>query len=198
MNTRELSAGVDFVFAVSLFFIFGPIAVFANSLLTFFFFLEFGSLLTIFLLVSSREYFCLKHGAQANSYFNSIFFQFWASFFSSILLMYGVINFFFMFGTTEWAFLNFFLQHSTSFSGVLATWQLYYSVYLLVFALFIKMGISPFFFFKIEIYKGLPLVVIFFYSIIYFFFFLCLYFFFFYIIFMLFFFFWLCQVYFFW
>lgn len=41
------------------------------------------------------------------------------------------------------------------------------SAYLLVFGVFIKAGASPFFFFKLEVYKGLPLLPLVFYSLTY-------------------------------
>ena len=127
-------------------------------------------------MVSAKDFFgatSLKDSRSA-SYFNSVFFQFWASFFSSVLLIYSIINFFFLFGTTEWVFLNFFLEKAYNSGGLLVKSQLMLAIYLFIFALVVKLGVSPFIFFKLEIYRGLPFVVLFYYSIIYFFFFFTL------------------------
>ena len=176
LGNKHIQPSIDFFTALWLFFIIAPLCVFSNTLLTFFFFLELGSLLTLYLMVSAKDFFgatSLKDSRSA-SYFNSVFFQFWASFFSSVLLIYSIINFFFLFGTTEWVFLNFFLEKAYNSGGLLVKSQLMLAIYLFIFALVVKLGVSPFIFFKLEIYRGLPFVVLFYYSIIYFFFFFTL------------------------
>lgn len=173
---KHVQLSVDFFTALWLFFTVAPFCVFSNTLLTFFFFLEFGSMLTFYILVSAKDLFISGAAKKIGSsgYFNSVFFQFWASFFSSILLIYSIISFFFIFGTTEWVFLNFFLERAFNSGGFMLKNQVVMVVYLFIFSVLIKMGVSPFLFFKIEIYRGLPLVVLFFYSIVYFFFFFVL------------------------
>jgi hypothetical protein len=47
--------------------------------------------------------------------------------------------------------------------------QAYLAAYAVVLAVFVKLGASPFFFFKLEVYKGLPLLPLVFYSVFYFF-----------------------------
>ena len=176
LQLKTLISGIDFFIALWIFFIFIPFALFSNTLLTFFFFLELGSISTLYLIISAKDFFQfgLKKEATSAVFFNSIFFQFWVSFFSSILLVYSILNFFFLFGSTEWVFLNFFLDISFNKCVGLIRYQAIFSIYLFIFAILIKMGVSPFFFFKIEIYKGLPLIILFFYSVLYFFIFFVL------------------------
>lgn len=178
---KILASGIDFFTALWVFFIFTPLSIFSNTLVTLFFFLEFGSISTVYLIISAKDFFNFElktaktaKTATPTTYFNSIFFQFWASFFSSILLVYSIIVYYFMFGSTEWSFLNLCLDVSfNSYIGALK-YQLLFATYLFIFAVLIKMGVSPFFFFKIEVYKGLPLIILFFYSVFYFFFFFVL------------------------
>ena len=173
---KHVQLSLDFFTALWLFFTIAPFCVFSNTLLTFFFFLELGSLLTFYILISAKDIFVsgtIKRGG-SSGYFSSVFFQFWASFFSSVILMYSIIMFFFLFGTTEWVFLNFFIERTYSSGSFLLKSQVSLVVYLFIFAILIKMGVSPFLLFKIEIYRSLPLIVLFFYSIIYFFFFFAL------------------------
>lgn len=75
---RDITRSVDFFSVLWLFFFFAPFSVFANSLLTFFFFLEFGSILVILFIISSEEFFYLNSDTQAPAaaFFNSVFFQF--------------------------------------------------------------------------------------------------------------------------
>jgi hypothetical protein len=47
--------------------------------------------------------------------------------------------------------------------------QAYLAAYAVVLSVFVKLGASPFFFFKLEVYKGLPLLPLVFYSVFYFF-----------------------------
>jgi hypothetical protein len=171
LSLKKVNVSHDFFTALWCFFFIAPFSVFANTLLTFFFFLELISLLVLYLIIAAKDFYAigLKQQAVPTAYFNTIFFHFWASFFSSILLVYSMLNLFFIFGTTEWVFLNFFLENINTHANGALKIQTLFNLYLLFFAIIIKMGISPFFFFKIEIYKAMPLFLLFFYSIFYFF-----------------------------
>lgn len=68
----------------------------------------------------------------------------------------------FYFNSTEWDFLNFsiiFLINKKEF-------YLYFFIFIVGF--FLKIGITPFHLYKLEIYKGLPFVTIFIYTIFFF------------------------------
>jgi len=174
-------------FVVSLIFLFSvcPFIFFSNNLLSFFFFIELCSLLTFYMLIASRDLFFnnkknfnknLKN-TENKKFFNVIFYNFWSAFFSSMFLVYSILNLFFIFGTTEWAFLNFLTMlyfQSYNFSTSI---PLIFIFFLFFFSSVFKLGLPPLFFFKVEIYKGLPLIMLFLYSTIFFFFYLAAFFF---------------------
>lgn len=114
------------------------------------------------------------------SLFNALFFQFWANFISTICLFFSLLNIHYMFGASNFFIINFL------FYLISTTWY-YISMFasvtliILISGFFIKLGLSPYQFFKIETYKGIPLFIIviytslYFVSYIYFFLFLCVY-----------------------
>lgn len=175
----------DYLISIVHIFFFLPYAFFSNTILTVFFFLELASNLVLYNLISSNNWFNLsklnnkKQGSSSTVskyFFNVIFFHFWASFFSSILILYSIINFYLYFGTSEWFYLNFLI--GLLLKGTYTTNLLFIYLNLLIFflAFTIKLGISPFFIFKLEIYKGLPLYNVFFYSTVFFLIFFTLFF----------------------
>lgn len=101
---------MDYLFSLFHLFFYMPFLLLANTLLGLFFFLEVASSLVL-LSFSSLQSLGRKKTEDATSpeaqyFFNLIFFQFWSSFFSSILILYSIINFYFLFGTTEWVYLD--------------------------------------------------------------------------------------------
>lgn len=176
---------LDFVTSLIFLFAMCPFIFLSNNLLSFFFFIELASLLTFYMLISSRDFFFsnkkilnknLKN-TEGKKFFNVIFYNFWSSFFSSMFLVYSILNLFFVFGTTEWAFLNFLTMlyfQSYSFN---ASIPLFFIFFIFFIASIFKLGLSPLFFFKIEIYKGLPINMLFLYSTVFFFFYLASFFF---------------------
>jgi hypothetical protein len=98
--------------------------------------------------------------------FNSLFFQFWANFVSSIFLFFSLINIHYAFGTSNLFFINLFcsiLKHTNYLPEIFIT----FSLAVLTTGLFIKFGLSPYQFFKIETYKGIPLYMIVVYTTLY-------------------------------
>lgn len=96
-----------------------------------------------------------------------IFFQYWVTFFSTVFIIYFYINIFYMYGTTDWfliQFLNSVENYFLIFSGDLI--RLLVVVFLL--SVFFKLGLTPFHLFKVEVYKGLPYLSVFFYTTYYF------------------------------
>ena len=81
--------------------------------------------------------------------------------------MYFYINIFYIYGTSEWFIIQFVnsgvFENSQTHSNTL---RLLLVVFLL--GVFFKLGITPFHLFKIEVYKGLPFLSIFFYTTYYF------------------------------
>jgi hypothetical protein len=82
---------------------------FSNTLYTFIFILEVNSLLILYKFAVSK--FIFKDTFKKNSnyltrrlplhYLNMLFFQYWANFFSSVLLFISIFNFIFLFGSSE-------------------------------------------------------------------------------------------------
>ncbi len=98
--------------------------------------------------------------------FNSLFFQFWANFVSSVFLFFSLINIHYAFGTSNLYMLNFFLSIVTTLLNSPENFNTF--VFLLfTTGLFIKLGLSPYQFFKIETYKGIPLYMIIVYTTLY-------------------------------
>lgn len=78
------------------------------------------------------------------------------------MLLFFFINIEFYFNSTEWCFLNF----SIFFVTPAKEFYLYFFIFIIGF--FLKIGITPFHLYKLEIYKGLPFITIFLYTIFFF------------------------------
>lgn len=96
-----------------------------------------------------------------------IFFQYWVTFFSTIFIVYFYINIFYLYGTSEWFILQFLnlLDFETNYTQ---SNMIRLLVLIFIFGVFFKLGVTPFHLFKIEVYKGLPFLSIFFYTTYYF------------------------------
>lgn len=178
LGGRYPGLGLDYVASLLLLLLLLPFIVLSNTVLTLFFFLELASTLVLYNFATSQNWAGLtgRKGAEglatqalstSKYFFNVIFFQFWASFFSSTLIIYSAITFYLFFGTTEWFYLNF-LSQTTLVSGHQSPLALRTSVFIMALGFMLKLGVAPFFAYKVEIYKGLPLYALFFYSVIYF------------------------------
>lgn len=172
LQGRELQ--LEYFMGLFFLFFYLPIIVLMNTALGAFFVLELSSNLVLLTFVSLQN--LNKKTAQhlprpSLGYgFHLIFFQFWASFFSSILILYSILCLYFLFGTTEWSYLDLLLDHQplTAQASLLLTVTL--GILLLGFV--IKLGVAPFFAYKLELYQGLPLYSLVFYSLVYFFLFM--------------------------
>ena len=184
MGARGLRA--DYIFSVINFFIFTPLIFFVNTFFTFFFVLEVNSVLIFYKFVVSKPWSVPSvenrnawlHINSYKEFLNMLFFQFWSSFFSSVLLIFTILVFNYLFSTSEWLIMNYLLslEQISIYNYLLTLISL-----VLLFTYFIKIGLTPFHLYKLEVYKGLPYYVVFFYTTLYFFvyfiFFLLLYFF---------------------
>jgi hypothetical protein len=176
------SQGLDLFTSFWLMSLFLPFGVWANTLLALFFFIELASVITFYALVSSRDLFIggsrplgpsqPRHASMPKEFFNALFFQFWSAFFSSVALVYSILCVFFFFGTTEWAYLAYLASLASKSGYLFSSLVPHLGLSLVLFAVIVKLGLSPLFFYKIEIYRGLPLLVLLLYSTSYFFIFL--------------------------
>jgi len=189
LNTQTLQTlSFDYFFAIVLLIIFIPLMFFASNLLTFFFLLEVISGLILYqfvvgrdwglLLTTRRASFFSTAGFSPNSSLtNIVFFQYWVSFFGSVLLVYSILFCFYYYGTTEFVLVNFLMNLDVRSNSGVGNSHLGLISFTLIVAFFLKLGLAPVHFYKIEIYKGLPLVTILFYTVFFFigfFFYFCM------------------------
>ena len=179
-NTSVLNSFVktDYIFALMNLNNFMPIIFLANTLFTFLFVLEFVSVIVFYKFIVSKVW-SIKENTNVNNfilfrnlpnyYLNMMFFQYWSTFFSSVLIVFSLISYIYMYNTTEWFFLNLLnmlsVQTGDLFINKLNSLIL---ISVLVFAFLIKIGFTPIHLYKVEVYKGLPFFAIFFYTTYYF------------------------------
>lgn len=102
------------------------------------------------------------------SFLNMLFFQYWSSFFSSVMIVYSILSYIYIYGTIEWLIinsLNFIKCNSIIYTIYI---NIFVINFILLFAFLIKIGMTPLHLYKLEIYKGLSYVAIFFYTTFYF------------------------------
>lgn len=149
-----------------------------NSLFSFLFVLEVVSIIIFYKFVVSKFWFSerfsffkktnIMERVFSRNYINVLFFQYWVNFFSSVVLIIVIINLIYVYGSTDWFFLNFlnllnnniFIYNDFEFNILM--WVSFFICF------FLKVGLTPAHLFKIEIYKGIPFVSIFFYTTFYF------------------------------
>ena len=165
----------DYFFALIFLTLFSLYIYFSNTFFTFIFILECISITIFFKFISSKIWVIdnfqkldLKKNISFKKYLNMIFFQFWSTFFSTIIIFFFLIYLIFNFGTTEWFFFNFLFELKYNFffnSDFLFSFFLFSFFF---FAFFVKIGFTPLHLYKVELYKGLSFITIFFYTTIYF------------------------------
>ncbi len=166
---------LDYFFALINLSNFLPLIFLTNTLFTFLFILEFTSVIIFYKFVVSKVW-KIKNNNDINNftlfrnlpnyYLNMLFFQYWATFFSSVLIVFSLISFIYMYSTTEWVMLN--LLNKFNLQLNLNTINNFILIFILIFGFLIKIGFTPVHLYKIEVYKGLPFFAIFFYTTYYF------------------------------
>lgn len=166
---------LDYYFALINLSNFLPLIFLCNTLFTFLFILEFTSTLVFYKFVVSKIW-KIKDNTNINNftlfrnlpnhYLNMLFFQYWATFFSSVLIVFSLISYIYIYGTTEWFILNLLNTFDLQFN--LNKINNLILIFILVFGFLIKIGFTPVHLYKIEIYKGLPFFAIFYYTTFYF------------------------------
>lgn len=180
LNTKHQNLVInnDYYFSLLNISILLPYLFFCNSLFNFLFVLEVISILIFYKFVVSKFWFNEKFSffkktnllerIFSRNYVNVLFFQYWVNFFSSVVLIISLINIMYLYGSTDFFFLNFlnlinnniFFLHDLEFNILL--WVSFFICF------FLKVGLTPSHLFKIEIYKGIPFISIFFYTTFYF------------------------------
>lgn len=172
-------------FNIDYFFILGNIIFvllfmfLVNNMFTFYFVLETNSLFVFYKLVVSKIWYKSEKSVLninfnkinkllPQNYINNLFFQYWSSFFSSILIIYSLLMFIFIYGSADWVLIEYLsfvglnFKYFNSFFFFVLVW------FSFLIGFFLKIGFTPFQLFKVEIYKNLPLISIFFYTTFYF------------------------------
>ena len=151
-----------------------PLIFFSNNIFSFFFLLELNSCIIFYkLVVSKLWYFNLDNNFYkfnkifSKSYLNLIFYQFWVTFFSTVLIIFFIININFIFGSLNWSLLNYIIYSNNNINFFLNNFFLFFLSLLFLFSFLLKIGVSPFHFFKIEVYKSIPYLSILFYTTYY-------------------------------
>lgn len=168
----------DYYFSLINISIFIPLLFFSNSLFNFLFILEVVSIIIFYKFVVSKFWFNDRFSffkktnvlerIFSRNYVNVLFFQYWVNFFSSVVLIISIINITYLYGSTDWFFINLlnvinnntFVYTDIEFNIII--WVSFFLCF------FLKVGLTPSHLFKIEIYKGIPFVSIFFYTTFYF------------------------------
>ena len=163
----------DYFFSMAFLSIFLSFIFFSNTLFTFIFILESISTVIFFKFVSSKIWknqnsiIDLKANNSYKKFLNILFFQFWTTFFSTVIFIFFFMFLIYNYGTSEWFILNFLnIISQKNFSNSTNLFFFYTIFFFLGF--FLKIGFTPIHLYKIEIYKGLPFLSIFLYTTIYF------------------------------
>jgi len=180
LNTKyqNLLLNNDYYFSILNISIFIPYLFFSNSIFNFIFILEVISILIFykfvvkkFLYKKKKDFFKKKNINEkifSKNYTNVLFFQYWVNFFSSVILIISVINIMCLYGSTDWFLLNLInllnnnIFYTVDFEFNVLVWSSFFLSF------FLKIGLTPSHLFKIEVYKGVPFMSIFFYTTFYF------------------------------
>lgn len=174
-----LNISSEYVFSLSNIVVCFCLLFFANTFYTAFFILEAISCFIFYKFSISKFWFKVDKKNQLfkkNSNFlklipktfvNTLFFQYWSTFFSSVIMLFSLIYLFTVLTSSSWNVLN-------NINVILVVTEyfnplfLYVCIALLLIGVFIKLGITPLHLYKVEIYKGMPLVSLFFYTTFFF------------------------------
>lgn len=179
LTQNNINYNIDFFFAINNIIFFLIMILYTNNLFSFIFFLELNSIILFYKFVCSKYWYNSKKELEDNkfdlnnriipkNYLNMLFFQYWSTFFSSILIFFSLANVFYMYGSTDYIFieaLNLINTNNFALNNkfVVCVWLPFLIGFL------IKIGLTPFHLFKIEVYKGLPIISLLFYTTFYFF-----------------------------
>lgn len=175
ITKNNLPQSIDFFFVLVNLSVISPLIFSSNTFYTLFFIMEVISCFLFYKFAVSKIWFntptttnLLKINKFSKSfpkeYISMLFFQFWSTFFSSILILISLLNFFYMFGTSEWIYINY-LNIINFNINYFDNYNLFFFMFLpLLIGVFFKLGMTPLHLYKIEIYRGLPFITIFFYT----------------------------------
>ncbi len=182
-SSKEL---FDYIAVCFNFFFWISSLFFSNSIFTFIFFIEILSSIIFLMLVTSTfstTYFYNNLNFNLHTYFQPsmpfffvqmLIFFFWMSLIASLNLFLFIILFYIKFLTFDWFLFEFIFFYSTILSDFKDIFLIIFIWFNLLFSIFLKCGLVPFYFWKPFFFKGMPVHALFFY-IIFFYFFLFLF-----------------------
>ena len=137
-----------------------------NNLYTLIFLIEIASYLIFFKLTLIKQFNSriFSFPAKRAVYFDLLFFHYWTSFFSLVSLLIFLLILSYIYGSVRDG-ITLFLGNNLN-TG-LEEFFFYVYTYLFIIAFFLKLGVSPFHFFKILMYRGLPHQYMFYYTTVY-------------------------------
>lgn len=165
---------LDYFYAYINIIVILPLVFISNNFIIFFFLLELASLFIFYQFINSRFHFFNKYSINnffsiySKNYINIIFFNYWATFISSIFILYSLFLIIAYFNTTEFFLLNFLYNININLNYIPNNLLFIFSFLLFIIAFILKLGFVPLQLYKIEIYKSLPYLTIFFYTVWYF------------------------------
>ena len=177
----SLEMNIDYLFSMSMLLLLSPFIYSSPNVFSMFFVLELLSCLILYNFTTSRTYTnntfitnpsIIVSNRSSKEHVRTIFTQFWISFFSSALIILFLILSLFTWGTSSFIDLDIFLSYISTNGTSYYFWghNFKYIVWSLLFLLgfFLKSGLVPFHMYKVEVYKGLSLLSILFYTFIFF------------------------------
>lgn len=165
---------IDYIFALINIILFIPFIFLTNTLFTFFFTIELVSCSIFYKFIVGKFFFNNNKKLDnffsifSKNYLNLLFFQYWSSFFSSILIIFSIYFLMIISNSTEWLILNFVINSNSIINYVNNEYIFIFVSIIIILGFIIKLGIAPIQLYKIEIYRGVPFLTIFFYTVFYF------------------------------
>ena len=177
----------DFIIVCFNFFLWIILLFCSNTFFSVIFFIEIISTLVFLLLIASTFTsvdFYNNLNLNINNYFHqttpffyvqTLLFFFWISLISSLNLFFFLILFYLKFLTFDWFFFEYIFYYLITIENFKNLFSIFFIWFNLIFSIFLKCGLVPFYFWKPIFFKGLPLHAILFY-ILFFYFFIFLFF----------------------
>lgn len=165
----------DYTIVTYSFFLWMLLMFYSNNLFTVIFFIEILSTLITLLLITSvfsTTYFYNNLSLSSHSYFNqstpfaflqTLMFFFWISLVGSVNLFVFLTLFYLKFLTFDWYTIESVFYYVVSVSDLKTIFFMSLAWFNLLFCIFLKCGLVPFYFWKPVFFKGIPLHALFFY-----------------------------------
>lgn len=172
----------DFILVCFNFFFWIIFFFYSNTIFTVIFFIEIISTLVFLLLITSTfstTYFYNNLNLNLNNYFNPttpsfyvqmLMYFFWISLISSLNLFFFLILFYLKFLSFDWFLLEYVFSYVVNTVEMRELFFIIFGWFNLLFCIFLKCGLVPFYFWKPTFFKGIPLHSLFFYIFFYYFF----------------------------